>query len=250
MHERENAYRVPHVWRCNYRGAKTNARNYYIPLPDARAHTPPCPENNQIPSVFMQFLVRDRYKGSSSEENSLLPRMRSLAHSPSLPFSLSPLGQALRIIFTCAHRRSADGRIRALIKLMQPRARTTYPDHAFIYVSSSVRINLSTCARSTRMNVHTWDDFYVAVHTPGTRCRRVPTGSTNCRPLSTSAFLADWFEEKCRANFEVTFSAPPNERGRQAGSFCRVFDVKERDRGRGRRAPVRRACISTKYYQT
>jgi len=31
--------------------------------------------------------------------------------------------------------------------------------------------------------------------------------------LSTSAFLADCFEEECRANFEVTFSARPSQVG-------------------------------------
>jgi len=76
-------------------------------------------------------------------------------------------------------------------------------------------------ATDTYIRAHTWDDFYVWC-TLRERCHRVPTGSSNYRSLSTSTFLADWFEEKCRANFGVTFSALANEARPSAG--CRAFE--------------------------
>lgn len=99
---------------------------------------------------------------------------------------------ALKIIFTCAHRRSVDGRIRALIKLMQPR-------------STSVRPNFA-CTRLAYVSVNTDQGDFYERYTLWKRCRRVPTGTSSHRPLLTSTFLADWFEEKCGLNLETVFS--------------------------------------------
>lgn len=85
---------------------------------------------------------------------------------------------------------------------MQPRALRPNPSLRTAYTYQPARVP--------------GDDFYVRC-TLWKRCHCVPTGSSNCRSLSTSTFLADWFEEKCRANFEVTFSAPANETGVEAG---------------------------------
>jgi len=76
-----------------------------------------------------------------------------------------------------------------------------------------LRINLHVYHRTTFMRTYTlWK-----------RCHRVPTGSSNYRSLSMNTFLADWFQEKCWANFEVSFSTLPNE----ARPSCRAFDVKK-----------------------
>lgn len=134
----------------------------------------------------MQFLACDRYKGSSSEENSLLPRSR-----PSFKdyFHVRP----------SAFRWWKDTRFNQVNA-------TTRPTPTLVSHLPPVRINLHVYTSDTYEHVHTWDNFYVQ-YTLWKRCHRIPTWNFEL-PLVfyESMFFADWFQEKCPANFRVTFS--------------------------------------------
>ena len=114
----------------------------------------PCAKNNQDPrAIFIQA----GYKGNPREWK----KKKKIRYSCGLA--------ALRIIFTCDHRRSPiDGRIRALIKLMQPRATfarapSSFPCAArFQLLARCTRLE-STCARVGEHRDH--GDFYERCYT-------------------------------------------------------------------------------------
>lgn len=167
------------------------------------------PENNQI---RMQFLAGDRYKGSSSEENSLFLRSH-----PSFKdyFHVRP----------SAFRWWKDARFNQVNATMRappsPSPARALPPGA---VCTPVRTHrTSTCARlTTHMNARTRGMTFMCGAHFGNGATVYRPEVSNYRSLSTSAFLADWFEEKCRANFRVTFSALVNEARPSAG--CRAFE--------------------------
>lgn len=108
---------------------------------------------------------------------------------------------ALRIIFTCGHRCFVDGRIRALIKLMQPtsapRTDRTLPLHGLSRHGLSMRVHTRTCTERE-------GDFYGTLHTLET-CVGM-RGKRKLEPILTSTFLADWLREKwCAGQFGNRF---------------------------------------------
>lgn len=181
------------TFECNYRDAKTNARNYYIPLPGDRA------SNNQI---RMQFLGCDRYKGSSSEENSLLSRSR-----PSFKdyFHVRP----------SAFRWWKDTRFNQVNATTRP---TPNPRLAL----PPVRINIHVYTSDTYGHVHTWDNFYVR-YTLWKRCHRIPTETSNHSFSTRACFLQIGFKKNVRPIFESLFQRMANE----AMLSRRAFHVKK-----------------------
>lgn len=148
----------------------------------------------------MQFLACDRYKGSSSEENSLLSRSR-----PSFKdyFHVRP----------SAFRWWKDTRFNQVNATTRPTP--TLVSHCRLYVSTS------TCTRLTRMS--TWDNFYVR-YTLWKRCHRIPTETSNHYSFSTRAcFLQIGFKKNVRPISESLFQRVANE----AMLSRRAFHVKK-----------------------
>lgn len=103
---------------------------------------------------------------------------------------------ALRIIFTCGHRCFVDGRIHALIKLMQPnlcaRPPTELCPPACLGLVRAPRAPVPSCPCGRGRQ----GDFYGTLHTFETCGNACRTGSVLASRVLTITFLPDWLREK------------------------------------------------------
>lgn len=104
---------------------------------------------------------------------------------------------ALRIIFTCGHRCFVDGRIHALIKLMQPNLCARPPTKLCPpLVSAWSARHAHPCLRVRADGEGRQGDFYGTLHTFETCGNACRSGSVLASRVLTITFLPDWLREK------------------------------------------------------
>lgn len=160
------------------------------------------------------------------KENPGAKRRRGWRGNSLFPPNRWTLSGALRIIFTCGHRCFVDGRIHALIKLMQPnlcaRPPTELCPPACLGLVRAPRAPVPSCPCGRGRQ----GDFYGTLHTFETCGNACRTGSVLASRVLTITFLPDWLREKwLRVNLEnrlFRYVPPPPSHGKQK-YFPRLF---------------------------
>lgn len=131
------------------------------------------------------------------KENPGAKRRRGWRGNSLFPPNRWTLSGALRIIFTCGHRYFVDGRIHALIKLMQPNLCARPPTELCPpLVSAWSARHAHPCLRVRADGEGRQGDFYGTLHTFETCGNACRTGSVLASRVLTITFLPDWLREK------------------------------------------------------
>lgn len=142
------------------------------------------------------------------------------------------LSGALRIIFTCGHRCFVDGRIHALIKLMQPNLCVCPPTELCLHTAclgAACPCHAHSCLRVVRGDGRgkggrvTFMEGYTLSKRVGMRAEPEEFSSR----VLTSTFLPDWPGEKWPI-WETAFSIRPPPPGKQK-YFPRLFGYRAAD---------------------